>query len=77
MAIEPSWRVDVEKVSNGFILSHSEVLNDDSMKIEREVFADNEDTADSEMKAFLGLIYSMMDIFGIYDYMVKYEKVEK
>jgi len=67
------YSCEVERVSNGFIVRHSNIDEEDDSGI--EVFEDCEDGDDDfeeEALSILSVFYSLMDYFGIYN--SKYNK---
>lgn len=63
------WELKIEKTENGFILSHKEEIDDNEVKIVKEVV---EEVNDDEKEAMTKLLERVTEYFGI-----QYDKYAK
>ena len=54
------WKIEIEKIDNGYILLWKEELEDGTFRIEKEVIEES----DTEKKTISRLLYRIAEFFG-------------
>jgi len=58
------WELKIEKIENGYVLSHKEEIEDDRFEIKKEVIEEN---GDDEKETMTRLLERVAEYFGIRD----------
>ncbi|HBR78937.1 MAG TPA: hypothetical protein DEA46_00725 [Candidatus Moranbacteria bacterium] len=58
------WELKIEKIENGFIMSHEEEIDDDRFEIKKEVI---EEEGEDEKETMTRLLERISEYFGIQD----------